>query len=89
MAEDKGKATRTADKRMIQVTQTKSAAGRLKRHKACVVGLGLRRIGHTVEVEDTPAVRGMINRVSYMVQVVGEANETMPRSGSSAAAGRK
>ncbi len=89
MAEDKGKSTRTAGKRMIQVTQTKSAAGRLKRHKACVVGLGLRRIGHTVEVEDTPAVRGMINRVSYMVQVVGEANETMPRSGSSAAAGRK
>lgn len=57
----------------IRVTQTKSAAGRLKKHQACVKGLGLRRIGHTVEVEDTPAVRGMINRVSYMVQVEGEA----------------
>ena len=57
----------------IRVTQTKSAAGRLKKHQACVRGLGLRRIGHTVEVEDTPAVRGMINRVSYMVQVEGEA----------------
>ena len=73
MAEDNAKAATTSDKRMIRVTQVKSAAGRLKRHKACVAGLGLRRIGHTVEVEDTPAVRGMINRVSYMVRVVGEA----------------
>jgi large subunit ribosomal protein L30 len=37
-----------------------------------VAGLGLRRIGHSVEVEDTPSVRGMINRVSYMVKVEGE-----------------
>ena len=56
----------------IKVTQTKSVHGRLARHQACVRGLGLRRIGHTVEVEDTPAVRGMINKVSYMVQVEGE-----------------
>ena len=48
----------------IRVTLVKSPAGRLKKHKACVAGLGLRRIGHSVEVEDTPAVRGMINRVS-------------------------
>lgn len=53
----------------IRVTQTKSTAGRLIKHKACVAGLGLRRIGHTVEVEDTPATRGMINKVSYMVKV--------------------
>ena len=45
---------------------------RLKNHKACVAGLGLRRIGHTVTLEDTPAVRGMINRVNYMVRVEGE-----------------
>jgi large subunit ribosomal protein L30 len=56
----------------IKVTQTKSSNGRLESHKACVRGLGLRRIRHTVEVEDTPAVRGMINKVSYMVQVEGE-----------------
>lgn len=56
----------------IQVQLTKSTSGRLKKHKACVAGLGLRRIGHTVEVEDTPSVRGMINRVSYMVRVVGD-----------------
>lgn len=57
-----------ADKK-IKVTQTKSTIGRLKAHKACVAGLGLRRIGHTVEVEDTPATRGMINKVSYMVSI--------------------
>jgi large subunit ribosomal protein L30 len=57
----------------IRVTLVKSAVGRLKKHQACVRGLGLRRIGHSVEVEDTPAVRGMINRVGYMVQVEGEA----------------
>ena len=57
-----------ADKK-IKVTLTKSPIGRLKSHKACVVGLGLRRVRHTVEVEDTPSVRGMINKVSYMVMV--------------------
>ena len=56
----------------ISVTLTKSPIGRLKNHKACLVGLGLRRIGHTVNVEDTPSVRGMINRVHYMVHVEGE-----------------
>ncbi len=56
----------------IRVTLTKSPAGRLRKHRACVTGLGLRRVNHTVEVEDTPAVRGMINRVSYMVRVEGE-----------------
>lgn len=59
-----------ADK--IKVTQIKSTYGRLESHKACVRGLGLRRIRHTVEVEDTPAVRGMINKVAYLVQVEGE-----------------
>ena len=56
----------------IRVTLVKSPAGRLKKHKACVAGLGLRRIGHTVEVEDTPAVRGMISKVNYLLQVEGE-----------------
>lgn len=53
----------------MKVTQTKSSAHRLKSHKACLKGLGLRRIGHTVEVEDTPSTRGMVNRVIYMVKV--------------------
>ena len=56
----------------VTVTLTKSPIGRLKKHKACVAGLGLRRIGHTVTVEDTPATRGMIDRISYMVRVEGE-----------------
>ena len=56
-----------ADK--IKVKLVKSINGRLEKHRACVRGLGLRRIGHTVEVEDTPAVRGMINKVFYMVKV--------------------
>ena len=53
----------------IKVTQTKSINGRLKAHKACVAGLGLRRINHTVEVIDTPENRGMINKVSYLLKV--------------------
>ncbi len=56
----------------IKVTQNRSTNGRIQAHKACVAGLGLCRIGHTVEVEDTPSVRGMINKVYYMVSVVGE-----------------
>jgi len=57
-----------ADK-TLRVTQVKSTIGRLKNHQACVKGLGLRRIGHTVTVEDTPSVRGMINKVNYLVRV--------------------
>lgn len=56
----------------IKVTQTRSAIGRLPRHKATLRGLGLRRIGHTVEREDTAAIRGMVNLVSYMVKIQGE-----------------
>ena len=61
-----------ASDKTIRVTLTKSIIGRLESHQACVRGLGLRRIGHTVEIEDTPSTRGMINKVSYMVNVVGE-----------------
>ena len=53
----------------IKVTQTKSSIGRLPKHKACLKGLGLRKINHTVELEDTPCVRRMINKVFYMVKV--------------------
>jgi len=56
-----------ADK--IKVKLVRSPAGRIKSHKACVAGLGLRRMHQTVEVEDTPCTRGMINKVYYMVQV--------------------
>jgi large subunit ribosomal protein L30 len=58
-----------ADKKMMKVTLVRSTSGRLKSHQACVRGLGLRRMHQTVEVEDTPATRGMANKVSYMVKV--------------------
>ncbi|CAL4323464.1 50S ribosomal protein L30 [Buchnera aphidicola] len=53
----------------IFITQIKSSIGRLPKHKATILGLGLRYIGHTVEREDTISVRGMINKISYMVHV--------------------
>jgi large subunit ribosomal protein L30 len=62
-------ATGNSDTKTVKVTLVRSINGRLKSHKACVRGLGLRRIHHTVEVEDTPCTRGMINKVSYMVRV--------------------
>lgn len=58
-----------ANPKQLKVTLLKSRFGRLKSHKACIVGLGLRRIRHSVVVEDTPAIRGMINRISYLVSV--------------------
>ena len=53
----------------IRVTLMKSVHGRLQSHKDTVRGLGLRRIRHSVEVNDTPEIRGMINKISYMVKV--------------------
>ncbi len=56
-------------KKTLKVTQVSSSIGRLPKHKATLTGLGLRRIGQTVELEDTPSVRGMINAINYMVRV--------------------
>ena len=53
----------------LKVTLVKSINGRIEKHKACVSGLGLRRMHHTVTVEDTPCNRGMINKVSYLLKV--------------------
>jgi len=53
----------------IKVTLVKSKHGRLKKHRACVAGLGLRRLHQTVQVADTPENRGMINRVAYLLSV--------------------
>jgi large subunit ribosomal protein L30 len=55
-------------KKTLKVTLIKSVIGTKESHRACVRGLGLRRMHHTVEVEDTPAVRGMINKVYYLVK---------------------
>lgn len=56
----------------VKVTLVRSVHGRLASHRACVRGLGLRRMHQTVEVEDTPCTRGMIGKVSYMLRVEGE-----------------
>ena len=53
----------------IRVTLVKGLRGTIHKHRESVKGLGLRHREHTVEVEDTPAVRGMINRVNYLVKV--------------------
>jgi large subunit ribosomal protein L30 len=55
----------------LKVTLVKSVIGTRESHRACVRGLGLKRREQTVEVEDTPAVRGMINKVSYLVKCEG------------------
>ena len=53
----------------ISVTLVRSPAGALPRHRECVRGLGLKKMNHTVVLEDTPSVRGMVNRIEYMVRV--------------------
>ena len=58
-----------ANPKELKVTLVKSKHGRLKSHKACIAGLGLRKIHQTVSVQDTPENRGMINRVSYLLSV--------------------
>lgn len=53
----------------LKVTLVRSFHGRLKKHQACVRGLGLRRMHQTVDVADTPENRGMVNKISYMLRV--------------------
>lgn len=55
----------------LKVTLMGSVHGRLASHQACARGLGLRRRHQTVEVEDTPCTRGMINKINYLVEVEG------------------
>jgi large subunit ribosomal protein L30 len=57
---------------MMKVTLVRSVYGRLKNHRACVRGLGLRRMHQVVEVEDNPCTRGMVATVPYMVKIVEE-----------------
>ncbi|MBK1645118.1 50S ribosomal protein L30 [Thiocapsa imhoffii] len=64
-----------SEKKMMKVKLVRSFHGRLANHKACVRGLGLRRMHQVVEVEDTPCTRGMVNQVSYMVKVVEDSRD--------------
>ena len=56
-------------KEMIKVTLIKSLIGRTASQRGTVVGLGLKKIHHTVELQDTPEVRGMINAVNFLLKV--------------------
>ncbi|HET9679077.1 MAG TPA: 50S ribosomal protein L30 [Gammaproteobacteria bacterium] len=58
-----------AKSKTVKVTQIKSTAGRIRAHQACVRGLGLRRMHHSVTVADTPENRGMMNKVSYLLNI--------------------
>jgi len=70
VAVKKAPAKKVATKKAtLSVTLIKSFYGRLPVHRATVNGLGLKRINHTVELKDTPEVRGMINKVSYLLKV--------------------
>ncbi len=66
-AKTETKAVKTPAK-TLKVTQTRSLIGTKQSHRDTIRGLGLRRINHTVQLEDTPCVRGMINKVFYMVK---------------------
>lgn len=63
------KAAGTPKPGQVRLTLVKSKFGRLAAHKACVSGLGLRRMHQSVVVADTPENRGMINRIAYMLRV--------------------
>ena len=58
-----------AKDKTVKVTLKKSLIGRGRKQIACVRGLGLRRIHHTVEVTDTPSNRGMMNKISFMLAI--------------------
>lgn len=58
-----------AKKKQIKVTLVRSPIGFQPRHRECVRGLGLKKIRQTVVLEDTPSVRGMVNKIDYMVRV--------------------
>jgi large subunit ribosomal protein L30 len=53
----------------LRVTQIRSKNGRLREHKSCLLGLGIRRMNQTVYVEDNPSIRGMLSKVSYLLRI--------------------
>jgi len=59
-----------SDKKTLKVQLVKSVNGTKQSHRDTVRGLGLRKLGSVRELEDTPAVRGMVNKVSYLVRVL-------------------
>ena len=61
-----------AKKKTVKITLVRSPIGTLPKHRLCLKGLGLKRMHQSIEVEDTPAVRGMINKIDYMLAIEGE-----------------
>ncbi len=61
---------------MLRVTLVKSMIGRPEKHRKVLRGMGLNRVGRTVELRDTPAIRGMINAVSHLVKAEENTDET-------------
>lgn len=58
--------------KQVKVTLVRSPIGTMERHRQCLIGLGLRRMNQSVEVLDTPANRGLITKIRYMLSVEGE-----------------
>lgn len=82
----------------IRITYRKSAIGYARDQKATIAALGLKRLNHTVEHEDTPAIRGMVFKVRHLVNVDGAPADSpagaavltsFPRGGTAAAEGRR
>ena len=61
-----------AQRKTVKVTQVHSPIGRPKDQRATLIGLGLNKMNRTSELEDTPAVRGMIRKLGHLVRVEGE-----------------
>jgi len=62
--------------KMLKIRQTRGTPGTKHAHREVLRGLGLRRPNHVVEREDTPSVRGMVNKVAYMVEIVEDTETT-------------
>jgi large subunit ribosomal protein L30 len=63
-------AEKADDKKTVRIRQVRSSIGTKREHREVLKGLGLRRIRHEVEREDTPAVRGMISKVAYLLEII-------------------
>lgn len=59
-------------KKTVKIKLVRSPIGTLPKHKLCLKGLGLRRMNQSVEVEDTPSTRGLINKINYLLAIEGE-----------------
>jgi large subunit ribosomal protein L30 len=56
-------------KKQLKVTLIRSTCGRLPNHRQCVLGLGLRKLNQSVVVDDNPCIRGLINKVAFLLRV--------------------